>query len=63
MEADWMHDRAGAESARQFAQHQGWGFKPVWLVACLISVPLVANLFWWLGTRFFDSGLSFIEFH
>ncbi len=63
MEADWMHDRADGESARQFAQHRGWGFKPFWLVACLISVPLVASLFWWLGTRFFDSELSFIEFH
>ena len=63
MEADWMNERRGAEPAGPFAPRQGWGFKPLWLLACLISVPLVASLFWWLGTRFFNSPLSFIEFH
>jgi hypothetical protein len=40
-----------------------WGFSPVWLLAILVSVPLVASLFWWLGSTFFASGLSFFEYH
>lgn len=40
-----------------------WGFQPRWLLASLISVPLVATIFWWLGTRFFGSELSFFEYH
>jgi membrane-associated phospholipid phosphatase len=38
------------------------GFQPHWLLATLLSIPLVATLFWWLGTRFFESRLSFFEF-
>jgi membrane-associated phospholipid phosphatase len=40
-----------------------WGLRPRWLFASLLSVPLVATFFWWLGTRFFDSRLSFFEYH
>ena len=40
-----------------------WGFQPRWLLASLLSVPLVATLFWWLGTRSFNSRLSFFEYH
>ena len=39
-----------------------WGLQPHWLMASLISVPLVATLFWWLGTQFFESRLSFFEY-
>ena len=41
---------------------ENWGLQPRWLLASLVSVPLVATLFWWLGTRFFDSRLSFFEY-
>ncbi len=40
-----------------------WGLRPRWLLASLLSVPLVATLFWWLGTRFFSSKLGFFEYH
>jgi membrane-associated phospholipid phosphatase len=40
-----------------------WGLRPRWLFASLLSVPLVATFFWWLGTRFFDSRLNFFEYH
>jgi len=40
-----------------------WGLQPRWLFASLLSVPLVATIFWWLGTRFFNSRLSFFEYH
>lgn len=49
---------ASAES-----QIETWGFTPVWLLVTLVSVPLAASLFWWLGTRFFGSTLSFFEYH
>ena len=39
-----------------------WGLQPRWLLASLVSVPLVATVFWWLGTRFFDSRLNFFEY-
>jgi len=39
-----------------------WGFTPTWLLVVLGAVPLVASLFWWLGTRFFNSPLSFFEY-
>ena len=42
--------------------NENWGLQPRWLLASLVSVPLVATLFWWLGTRFFDSRLSFFEY-
>jgi membrane-associated phospholipid phosphatase len=40
-----------------------WGLQPRWLLASLMSVPLVATVFWWLGTRLFDSRLNFFEYH
>jgi membrane-associated phospholipid phosphatase len=40
-----------------------WGLQPRWLLASILSVPLVATLFWWLGTRFFSSKLGFFEYH
>ena len=41
---------------------QAWGFPAHWLLATILSVPLVATLFWWFGTRYFNSGLSFFEY-
>ena len=40
-----------------------WGFTPRWLLLALLSVPGVASLFWWMGTRWFDSSLQFFEYH
>jgi membrane-associated phospholipid phosphatase len=45
------------------AFESNWGLQPRWLFAALVSVPLVATTFWWLGTRFFNSRLSFFEYH
>ena len=39
-----------------------WGFTPFWLFVLLLSIPLVATLFWWLGREFFDSSLTLIEY-
>ena len=39
-----------------------WGLHPKWLLAIFISIPLVASLFWWLGTTFFQSQLTLLEF-
>ena len=50
-----------SEPAGSIKRH--WGFQPRWLLASLLSIPLVASLFWWLGTRFFDSRLNFFEYH
>ena len=44
-------------------EREAWGLAPVWLLVTLVSVPLVASLFWWLGTTFFNSNLSFFEYH
>lgn len=38
------------------------GFTPGWMLATLLSIPLVATLFWWLGSRFFASRLSLFDF-
>jgi len=40
-----------------------WGFHPEWLLATFVSVPLLATMFWWLGTQYFETRLSFSEFH
>jgi hypothetical protein len=40
----------------------GWGFEPRWLLIIIVSVPLAATLFWWLGLHYFDSQLRFLEF-
>jgi len=39
-----------------------WGFKPFWLLAIVISVPLAATVFWALGVHFFDSQLQFLGY-
>lgn len=38
------------------------GMKPKWVLVLLLSIPLVATLFWWLGTQFFDSALNLLEY-
>jgi len=39
-----------------------YGFKPGWMLTTLLSIPLVATLFWWLGTSYFASRLSLFDF-
>ena len=39
-----------------------WGFSPVWMLATLVSVPLAASIFWWLGSKVFGSRLSFLDY-
>ena len=41
---------------------EGWGFEPRWLLVIMVSIPLAGALFWWLGVRYFDSLLSFLEY-
>lgn len=36
--------------------------QPKWVLVFLLSIPLVAVLFWWLGVRFFRSTLNFLEY-
>ena len=48
-------DRASAPIRR-------WGLHPRWMLVLLLSVPLAAMLFWWLGTRFFGSSLTLLEY-
>lgn len=43
-------------------ENTGWGFAPGWMLVTLLSVPLVAGLFWWLGTYYFGSRLQFFEY-
>ncbi len=40
----------------------GWGFEPRWLLIIMVSVPLAATLFWWVGVRYFGSRLQFLEY-
>jgi membrane-associated phospholipid phosphatase len=40
----------------------GWGFEPHWLLIIIVSVPLAATLFWWVGLHYFDSQLRFLEY-
>jgi hypothetical protein len=42
---------------------RSWGFTPFWMLATMLSVPLVATIFWWLGTKFFSSTLTLFEYH
>ena len=44
------------------SRSSGWGFKPFWLLAIVISVPLVATVFWLIGIHFFDSQLRLLGF-
>jgi len=39
-----------------------WGFKPFWLLATVISVPLVATIFWSIGVYFFDSQMKLLRY-
>ena len=39
-----------------------YGFTPGWMLATLLSIPLVATLFWWLGSSLFASRLSLFDF-
>ncbi len=39
-----------------------WGFEPHWLLIIVVSVPLAATLFWWIGVHYFDSQLRFLEY-
>jgi len=39
-----------------------WGFRAHWLLVFLISIPMLASLFWWLGQRYFHSQLNFLEY-
>ena len=50
-------------AASKATETSSWGFSPIWLLLTLVSVPMVASLFWWLGTSFFKSQLSFFEYH
>ena len=56
-QGDYLADESMA------ADSSSWGFSPIWLLLTLASVPMVASLFWWLGTTFFSSRLSFFEYH
>jgi len=38
------------------------GMQPRWVFVLLISIPIVAALFWWLGTRVFHSALNLLEY-
>ena len=52
-----------SEHAYTTVPRNPWGFHPEWLLATLVSVPLITTIFWWLGTHYFESRLSFSEFH
>ena len=40
----------------------GWGFKPRWILFLLLAIPIAGALFWWMGHRFFDSQLDFLQY-
>ena len=67
--AEISYDAITTEQGDYFAaENRGtdtssWGFSPAWLLLTLASVPMVASLFWWLGTTFFGSQLTFFEYH
>lgn len=44
------------------SEASGWGFEPRWLLIIIVTVPLAATLFWWLGLHYFDSQLRFLEY-
>jgi hypothetical protein len=50
-----------SDGNRQF-HLQTWGFQPLWLLTILLSVPLMATIFWWLGTHYFNSQLRLLEY-
>ena len=59
-----VSDRDGSLAAESFEMDRSaWGFTPGWLLIILTSVPLIASLFWWLGSTYFESKLTFFEYH
>jgi hypothetical protein len=65
---DISYDVVGNEQRDSFVEQSArleinsWGLSPGWLLLILVSVPLVASLFWWLGSTFFGSRLTFFEY-
>ena len=39
-----------------------WGLHPCGLLAVVVSIPVVATFFWWLGTTYFESTLELLAY-